>query len=44
MFGSSWNLIGVSLKDLIAEVRELPLSDRTAEAWLGGNAQRFYGL
>jgi predicted TIM-barrel fold metal-dependent hydrolase len=44
MFGSSWNLIGAPLKDLIGEVRELPLSDKSAEAWLGGNAQRFYGL
>lgn len=44
LFASTWTLLGVSPKDLIAEVRALPLKDDVVDRWLGGNAARLYGL
>ncbi len=44
MFGSTWTLIQRPIADLIAEVRALPLKSAVVDAWLGGNAQRLFGL
>jgi len=44
VFGSTWTLIGMSIKDLADEVRGLPLKDEVIERWLHGNAERLLGL
>jgi predicted TIM-barrel fold metal-dependent hydrolase len=44
VFGSTWTLIGMTIKDLADEVRGLPLKDAVIEAWLHGNAERLLGL
>jgi hypothetical protein len=44
VFGSTWTLIGMSIKDLADEVRSLPLKDEVIERWLHGNAERLLGL
>jgi uncharacterized protein len=44
VFGSTWTLIGMSIKDLADEVRALPLKDEVIERWLHGNAERLLGL
>jgi uncharacterized protein len=44
VFGSTWTLIGMTIKDLADEVRSLPLKDEVTERWLHGNAERLLGL
>jgi predicted TIM-barrel fold metal-dependent hydrolase len=44
VFGSTWTLMGMSIKDLAAEVRNLPLKDEVIERWLHGNAERLFGM
>lgn len=44
VFGSTWTLIGMTIKDLADEVRSLPLKDEVIERWLHGNAERLLGL
>jgi predicted TIM-barrel fold metal-dependent hydrolase len=44
VFGSTWTLIGMSIADLAAEVRALPLKDSVIESWLHGNAERLFGM
>lgn len=44
LFASTWTLIGSTPTALLDEVRALPLKDDVIERWLGGNAQRVFGL
>ena len=44
VFGSTWTLIGMTIKSLADEVRSLPLKDEVIERWLHGNAERLLGL
>jgi uncharacterized protein len=40
LFGTSWDIVGVPMEQLIADVRALPLRPDTVSAWLHGNAAR----
>jgi len=42
VFGSTWTLMGTSIKDLADEVRGLPLKDEVKERWLQGNSERLF--
>jgi predicted TIM-barrel fold metal-dependent hydrolase len=44
LFASTWTLLDVPVKQLIDEVRDLPLKESVVEKWLGGNAARVFGL
>lgn len=44
LFASTWTLLGARIGDLIDEVKELPLKDHVIDQWLGGNAQRVFGI
>jgi uncharacterized protein len=38
LFGTSWDIVGVPMEQLIKEVRSLPLKPETVSAWLHGNS------
>jgi hypothetical protein len=40
LFGTSWDIVGVPMDELIGEVRALPLKPETASSWLHGNSAR----
>lgn len=44
VFGSTFTLLGTTIRELADEVRALPLKDATIERWLAGNARRLLGL
>jgi predicted TIM-barrel fold metal-dependent hydrolase len=44
VFASSWMTLGLPLKQIIQEVRELPLKDSVRPKWMYGNAARLLGL
>ena len=44
LFGTDWPLMPLSLKEIAAEARALPLKPEVMEKWMGGNAARFLGL
>lgn len=43
LFGTSWDILGIPMKQMIDEVRALPLRPETLEAWLYGNAAKLLG-
>ncbi|MBX3579511.1 MAG: amidohydrolase [Rhizobiaceae bacterium] len=44
IFGSTWTLLGTSIRSLIDEIRALPLKSGVADKWLGLNAARAFRL
>jgi uncharacterized protein len=44
MIGLSWQLLGMSMEDVIAEYLDLPLKDSVREKWMYTNAVRVLGL
>jgi len=44
LFGSDWLNLGVHIDKVIEEVRALPLKPAVIEKWLGGNAERVFGV
>ncbi|MHB1128228.1 MAG: amidohydrolase family protein [Bacillota bacterium] len=44
MFGSTWQLLGIPIADIVKEVQELPLKDSVKQKWLHDNAARLFGL
>jgi uncharacterized protein len=43
MVGLSWNLLGLTMEEAIAEYLALPLKDSVKEKWLYSNARCFFG-
>ena len=44
IFGSTWTLLGTSIRTLLDEVRALPLKEASVDKWLGDNAARVLEL
>lgn len=44
VFGSDGLVLGMSIKDMVEEVRQLPLKDEVKEKWLWRNAARIFAL
>lgn len=44
VFGSTWFLLGMPIRDIIAQMRELPLKEEVKEKWLYKNAVRLLKL
>jgi hypothetical protein len=44
LFGTDWPLMPLSLAEIAAEARALPLKASVTEKWMGGNAARLLGL
>ena len=44
MFGSSWLILGVPIKEVADQMRTLPLKDEVKEKWMYGNAARLLGI
>jgi len=42
LFGTSWDILGLPMRQLIDEVRALPLRPDTVEAWLYGNGAKLF--
>ena len=43
LFGTDWPLLPISLAEILAEARALPLKPSVMEKWLGKNAARLLG-
>ncbi len=44
LFGSTWLLMSMTIKQLADEVMKLPLKEKVKENWLYNNAARFFGI
>jgi hypothetical protein len=44
MVGLSWQLLGMTLDEIVQEYLDLPLKDSVKEKWLFGNAATFFNL
>jgi predicted TIM-barrel fold metal-dependent hydrolase len=44
LFGSTWLLMGLTIRDLADEFLKLPLKDDTKKKWLHDNASRLFGI
>jgi predicted TIM-barrel fold metal-dependent hydrolase len=44
MFGSTWNLLNLPMRQIFDEVRGLPIPPRVADKWLHHNAARIFRL
>jgi len=42
VFASSWRTYGLPVKDVISEMRALPLKERVKDKWLYENAARLF--
>lgn len=44
LFGSLWQLLGIPLGTVIEEAKMLPLSEKSLQKWMFGNAKKLYGF